>query len=374
MSNLTDFDSFFNAKPVVQEQQPTQLTEFRPNPKKGQNGVFEAVIRFLPNPKDPANKSIITKYCAYLTHPVSQVKMNIDCPSTIGQQDPIQNTFFALRNSANPVLQENSKQFSRRQQCASLVQVISCKSDPSLVNKILVWKYGTKILEKIDAEMNPPMGSGRNPFNLFSGRPFSIQVKEVGGFPNYDTCQFFDLATEQSGMRIITTNAQGQPQVSVVTTATIATEQGKAAVFNYLKENAPDTDKYEYHHWTTEETEFVNECIRIYSNPQATIQAMSAAQNPGAPQVASQPMAAQTAKAAVQLPQMPSQVAQATAPTTPTPQFGLDGIGVAQTSPAGFQPTGVPGVDDLLNQAPQQTNAAPTMALDLNDVLNGQIL
>ena len=40
--------------------------------------------------------------------------------------------------------------------------------------------------------------------------------------------------------------------------------------------------------------------------------------------------------------------------------FGLDGIGVAQTSPAGFQPTGVPGVDDLLNQAPQQTNAAPT--------------
>ena len=101
---------------------------------------------------------------------------------------------------------------------------------------------------------------------------------------------------------------------------------------------------------------------------------MSAAQNPGAPQVASQPMAAQTAKAPVQLPQMPSQVAQATAPTVPTPQFGLDGIGVTQTSPAGFQPTGVPGVDDLLNQAPQQTNAAPTMALDLNDVLNGQIL
>ena len=117
MSNLTDFDSFFNAKPVVQEQQPTQLTEFRPNPKKGQNGVFEAVVRFLPNPKDPANKSIITKYCAYLTHPVSQVKMSIDCPSTIGQQDPIQNTFFALRNAANPVLQENSKQFSRKQQC-----------------------------------------------------------------------------------------------------------------------------------------------------------------------------------------------------------------------------------------------------------------
>lgn len=374
---MQNFDDFFNAKPVVQEQQPTQLTEFRPNPKKGQNGVFEAVVRFLPNPKDPANKSIITKYYAYLTHPVSQVKKNIDCPSTVGQQDPIQNTFFALRNAANPILQENSKQFSRKQQCVSLVQVISCKSDPSLVNKILVWKYGIKILEKINAEMNPPMGEGHNPFNLFTGRPFSVQVKEVSGFPNYDACQFFDLALEQSGMRIVVNNAQGQPQISVVTTATIATEQGKAAVFNYLKENAPDTDKYEYHPWTTEETEFVNECIRIYSNPQASIQAAAAAQNPGVPQVATQPMAAQTAQAPVQLPQMPAApvTPQMSAAPAPAPQFGLDGLGIAQTSPTGFQPTNIPDVDALLNtgaEAPKQ--AAPSMALDLNDVLNGQIL
>ena len=102
---------------------------------------------------------------------------------------------------------------------------------------------------------------------------------------------------------------------------------------------------------------------------------MSAAQNPGAQQVATHPMAAQTAQTPVQLPQMPPQVTQMPTQAAPAaPQFGLDGLGVAQTSPAGFQPTGVPGVDDLLNQAPHQTNAAPTMALDLNDVLNGQIL
>lgn len=391
----TNFDDFFNvAKPVVQEQQSAVLTEFKPNPKKGQGGVFEAVIRFLPNPKDPANKSIITKYCAHLTHPTTQAKRSVDCPSTVGQPDPIQNTFFALRNSANPILQENSKEFSRKQQSASLIQVISCKSDPSLVNKILVWKYGIKILEKINAEMNPPMGDGHNPFNLFTGRPFSVQVKESSGFPNYDACQFFDLAIEQSGMRIVVNNAQGQPQVAVVTTATIATEQGKAAVFNYLKENAPDTDKYEYHPWTTEDTEFVNECIRIYSNPQASIQARAAAQNPGMTQVATQPMGAQMAAQPVQvqpqqmpfntygqnpmadamaaMPQMPA------APQMPTqaqmPTFGLDNAAVAQTSPGGFQPTNIPDVDALLNQGQTEKQAAPAMALDLNDVLSGQIL
>ena len=381
---VQNFDDFFNvAKPVVQEQQTAPLTEFRPNPKKGQGGVFEAVVRFLPNPKDPQNKSIITKYYAYIEHPTTQVKKNIDCPSTVGQPDPIQNTFFALRNSANPVLQENSKQFSRKQQSASLIQVISCKSDPNLVNKILVWKYGIKIMEKLNAEMNPPMGEGHNPFNLFTGRPFAVTVKEVSGFPNYDACNFFDLPLEQSGMRIVVNNAQGQPQVAVVTTSTIATEQGKAAVFNYLKENAPDTDKYEYHAWSTEDTEFVNECIRIYSNPQLSIQAKAAAANPGVAPVAAQPMAQQFAAqpqvvqpVQAQIPQMPQSVQMPEAAPAPSfgPTFGLDGTAVAPTSPAGFQPVGVPEVDALLGQGTEHKKEAPAMALDLNDVLSGQIL
>lgn len=381
---VQNFDDFFNvAKPVVQEQQTAPLTEFRPNPKKGQGGVFEAVVRFLPNPKDPQNKSIITKYYAYIEHPTTQVKKNIDCPSTVGQPDPIQNTFFALRNSANPVLQENSKQFSRKQQSASLIQVISCKSDPNLVNKILVWKYGIKIMEKLNAEMNPPMGEGHNPFNLFTGRPFAVTVKEVSGFPNYDACNFFDLPLEQSGMRIVVNNAQGQPQVAVVTTSTIATEQGKAAVFNYLKENAPDTDKYEYHAWSTEDTEFVNECIRIYSNPQLSIQAKAAAANPGVTPVAAQPMAQQFAAqpqvvqpVQAQIPQMPQSVQMPEGAPAPSfgPTFGLDGTAVAPTSPVGFQPVGVPEVDALLGQGTEHKKEAPAMALDLNDVLSGQIL
>ena len=45
-------------------------------------------------------KSIISKYYACLTHPVSQVKKTIDYLSTIGQQDTIHNTFFTLRNAA----------------------------------------------------------------------------------------------------------------------------------------------------------------------------------------------------------------------------------------------------------------------------------
>ena len=362
--SVNNLDDFFNAKPVVVEPQQTQITEFRPNHKKGQNGVYKAVVRFLPNPVDPANKSIISKNTVYLTNPVSKVGKTIDCPSTVGEPDPLQNTFFALRNAQNPVLQENSKQFSRKQQYASIVQVLQCESEPALVGKILVWRYGMKIHEKLQAEMNPPMGSPRNPFNLFTGRPFSVQVKEVGGFPNYDGCGFFDLDINQSGMRIITNNAQGQPQTYVVTEDTIKTPEGKQMVFNYLKENAPDMSKYEYHPWDAETTQFVNECITIYSDPQKTIQAMSTTTVPGMTQVGQAPMQAQAAAAVMpQMPQMP-QVAPQMPQTFTAPSAQMP-IEIPQMNQA--MPTMGPSLNPQVGQV-QQTVELPA---DLENLLNG---
>lgn len=420
---MSDFNNFFDVKPIVAEQQETVITEFRPNPKKGQNGIYKAVVRFLPNPSDPANKSVISKYVAFIKDPNNPQgsTTSVDCPSTIGAQDPIQTTFFALRGSANPVLQENSKQFSRKQQYASLVQVLSCDAAPQLVNKILVWKYGIKIYEKITVEMNPPMGEGHNPFNLLTGRPFAVNVKEVSGFPNYDACNFFDLDITQSGMRVITNNAQGQPQIYVVTPETIANEQGKALVFNYLKDNAPDTSKYEYHAWTAETQQFVNRCIQVYSNPQATLQAMSAAQNPGVNPIQSVPTMTQAAAQPMQMPSMPqmsntpvgvsglgnpmptmpaggntqpfSAPAAATAPSMPidpmvgftipsapaAPTMGLGDpmAGTMPTVPGNFGTPELPSdVNALLdNVGPKKpAGAAPAMGLDLSDVLNGQII
>ena len=140
------------------EESQNSTAEFKTKKKKGQGGIYEAIIRFLPNPEDPANKSIVSKNTVYLENPLTHVKMEVDCPSTIGQPDPIQDTFFALRQSDNPVLKNNSAKFSRRQRYASLIQVLSSKSEPNLVGKILVWRYGIKIHNKIYAEQNPPIG------------------------------------------------------------------------------------------------------------------------------------------------------------------------------------------------------------------------
>lgn len=421
MSNSI-LEDFFNVKPKMADPVEPSV-EFRPTSKKGQNGVYKAVVRFLPNPEDPNNKSVVSKNTVFLTNPLTQAKMEIDCPSTVGQPDPLQTTFFALRNSANPILQENSKQFSRKQRYASLIQVLSCESEPALVNKILVWRYGFKIHEKIQNEMNPPMGEPKNPFNMLTGRPFSVVVKEVSGYQNYDASGFFDLGLPDSAMRMIVPNAQGQPQVYAVTPETVANAQGKQMVFDYLKNNAPSLEPYEYHPWTDEINTFVNTCIQIYSNPNQTVNAVAASQNPmgaagmqmpgmqmpttgaptgnamfpptGMPTMGSTPAAQPAAPQIPQMPQMPQMptmpqmpsmneaapVAPAEQPAAPQmpqmpqmPTMGLDGAAVAQVSPQGFGATpGLsPDVDALLNQGtPSVQPSAPSMGLDLADVLNG---
>lgn len=363
--------------------------EFRPNPKKGQNGVYEAVVRFLPNPVDPANKSMIQKFTAYIKDPRTGAQRAIDDPRTIGQQSIIASTFFALRDSANPILKENSKQFSSKLSIYSLVQVLSCKADPSIEGKILVWRYGQKILEKINSEMNPPMGEGHNPFNLILGRPFALKVKEVSGFPNYDACSFFDLPLTQSGFRIQVPDQMGNLQWMCVTNETIASEQGRTVVFDYLKNNAPDMSSYEYKPWTPEDQNFINEMVQIYSNPQATAAAVQ--QSMGMPGMQQAPTQGGFAQPVQQpnfnnnmfagVPNPPAQAAPAMSinpmGSMPTmPQMGMPAAPV-NTTP-GFSDSGLPADINNLISGTTDTNASapttPVAGLNLDDILSGQMV
>lgn len=363
---MGNFNDFFNAAPVVEQTQQQVSTEFKPNPKKGQNGVYKAIVRFLPSLTDPVNKSTIKKYTCFLTNPVTQTSKTVDCPSTVGEPDIIQNTFFALRNSSNPVLQENSKKFSRHEQYASLIQVISCDSEPALNGKILAWKYGQKIYRMIYEELHPEIGAATNPFNILGTRVFSVKVEEKAGFPNYDSCKFFDMDLKQSGLHISTVSPQGQPVSGVVTADTIASDAGKQMVFKYLQDNAPDMSKYEYQPWTTEVSEFVNQCIQIYSNPQATVQAAAAAGNAGGYKVQLRPAYQQ---AGIQ------GLTQTTAPQASNPGIQMPELNAtfnSQVDPRGFNGLEMGAelpFDDGAKSVPQQSQT-----LDLQDILNGQIL
>ena len=100
-------DDLFNASPTIEVEQQA-ITEFKPAAKKGQGQIYEAVIRFLPNPEDPTNKSIVSKNTVFLKNPLTNAQMEVDAPSTIGQPDPLQDTFFSFKGKFKKFLKTST--------------------------------------------------------------------------------------------------------------------------------------------------------------------------------------------------------------------------------------------------------------------------
>ena len=379
---MVDYNSFFN--PEIHVDDENVSTEFRPSYKNGKAGVFTALVRFLPDPTDPAGKSIRKKNVAYLENPLTQQGKSIDCPSSVGKPDPILDTFFALRNSGNAIKVENSKKFSRRQKYASIIQVLSCPDDEKLVNGIFAWSFGKKVYDKLVEEMNPSFGTPKNPFDIINGRPFMVRVIEQSGFNNFDQSKFVDLPDEAGMMKI-----EYKDRWVPVSSKLISNDQGKELVFKYLTDNAPDMSIHEYHDWDEETSAFVANCIKYYTNggnPTSFQQASNIMNNVGA--ATNQPngnIKTQATKQNLSIDDILSEsvnnshnTTSTTAPA-PTSDLQLDVNASDLQNPGagtGFSASSlnVPGLDDILgsdkSEQPKQNNkGSEDTGLGLDDIL-----
>jgi hypothetical protein len=245
MENLNDI---FNLS--VDDFKETEKTSsytrniFKPESKSGKDGIYKAVVRFLPWHKD-VKKSVMKKWSCWLTNPADDQSKMVDCPSTVGKKSILQELFFKYKKSDSVAEQKLSEKFSRRQRFASLVQILKDDNNPENVGKIMVWPYGVKIYNKLQAEMNPEYGKPHIPFDLFEGKPFAVHITLVAGYNNYDNCRFLD---EKSPIVI-----DGQKM-----------EKNQASldkIKEYL-ETSPDLGAYDYQEWDQQTEDFVNEAIR----------------------------------------------------------------------------------------------------------------
>lgn len=269
---MDKLDSFFNPAITMEPAGKKNPNEFSPNLKKCPNGRFDAIVRFIPNPADPINKSIIKKQVVWLPNPMSGGKKMVDVPFDRG--NIITETFFALKNSGNAQKVEQAKLFSAKRKYVSLVQVLACNSEPEMVGKILVWQYGQKIYEKLDAEMNPgsTLVQPCNPFDIVNGHAFMVTVISNGEFPDYNNSRFIPMMSEaerqSQAVRVIIPDANGQEQTVAVTPALVQNPQYREYVLKYITEQAPDMSAYEAKPWDTETTEFVNKVCMLYTQGQ----------------------------------------------------------------------------------------------------------
>lgn len=190
MSNLDifnlDVDNFVT-KTKTTESKESEF--YKPYPESGKDGVYKSLIRFLPNVSEPS-KSKIHKYYVYLTDPASGDSFSVDCPSTVGKKSILKDIFWKLKNSHSAADQELAKSFSRKEDYYSLVQIVQDKNNPELEGKIMIFKFGKKLNDMLEAQLKPEYGEPCNPFDLFSGKLFSVHSRKVGEWNNYDLCSF----------------------------------------------------------------------------------------------------------------------------------------------------------------------------------------
>ena len=249
MENNYDLNALFHPNVETGGNETKNLIEYSPTADKGQNGVYRSVVRFVTWWQDPQH-SMTEKWVCWLVDPVTNRGRYVDCPSTIGKPSLLQDMFFKLRKSESVQEQKKSEIFSRRHSFTAVIQVIKDAQNKELEGKLMIWKFGKKIWEKIDAEKKPVIGEPHEPFDLLDGKAFAVVVTKVSGFNNYDQSKFLDtkvplLLPDATGKKLLPINDRTP----------------RETVFNFLKENSPDLTKYAFKEWDQETHDYVNQVI-----------------------------------------------------------------------------------------------------------------
>lgn len=170
---------------------------WQPQVDKAGNGF--AVIRFLPAPPEE-ELPFVRLWSHSFQGPTGKWYIE-NCLTTLGNDDPCSEYASELWNTG---IEENKelvrKNFKRRLSYISNVYIVNDPSKPENNGKVFKFKYGKKIWDKLNDLMNPVQVAGApeeakiNPFDLWEGANFTIKIRKVEGYRNYDKSEFADPA------------------------------------------------------------------------------------------------------------------------------------------------------------------------------------
>lgn len=230
---------------------------FNPGPDQGQNGVYKAIIRFIPWVEDPAN-SKYKKYSAKLTNPLTNERLFVDCPSTTGAPSILWTLDTELKNlkdSEPQIVEEIRKYFNRYYNYFSLIYI---KRDPQFENyegQIKVYSFGYGIDNLIQQELHPEsdfvVEKAINPYSLTEGKDFVLVVKrKTKSWRDYSASKFMKevspLIISHDGKEI---PVSAEPKVAKFTE-------------KFLRENSPDLSQYFLKEWSDEDYEKIASFIK----------------------------------------------------------------------------------------------------------------
>jgi hypothetical protein len=226
---------------------------------------YKATIRFLPNFKKDGTvgASAIEKHLHYaklLNNP--DLKGYYECKKNLNSDCPLCTTYWELYNSKNAADKEKAELIKRNTKYYSYILVIEDENNKELEGKILIYPFGFKIKEKINAQKKGELdGIKSNVFDLANGKDFRLIIKEnktpQGVYPNYDASSFLEASPIKiNGKKVpVEKNESGK--------IVITNEKIQKGLQEFLLKRDVDLDEYEAKPWTDEEVDKVDKIISL---------------------------------------------------------------------------------------------------------------
>jgi hypothetical protein len=170
---------------------------WKPTVDKAGNGY--AVLRFL-----PAAEGEDLPWVRYWDHgfkgPTGQWYIENSLTS-IGQPDPVGELNSRLWNSGHDEDKEKARSQKRRLHYVVNALVVEDPSAPHNVGRVVLYKFGKKIFDKIMDVMQPQFADEQavNPFDFWEGADFKLKIRQVEGYRNYDKSEFASPSGLYSG-------------------------------------------------------------------------------------------------------------------------------------------------------------------------------
>lgn len=161
---------------------------WQPTVDKVGNGY--AIIRFLP-PSEGEDMPFVRYWDHGFKGPTGKWYIENSLTS-IGKPDPLAEANSKLWDTGIEANKEIVRQRKRRLHYVSNVYVLKDPGNPENEGKVFLYKYGKKIFDKINDLMNPQFEDEKaiNPFDLWEGSTFTLKIRKVEGYRNYDKSEF----------------------------------------------------------------------------------------------------------------------------------------------------------------------------------------
>ena len=192
MKKQNSLDSLLGAaqKESAPQEKKSYVDERLWKPTMDKSGNGYAVIRFLPAPNGE-DLPWVKLWNHAFQGPTGQWYIE-NSLTTLGKNDPVSEYNSKLWNSGIETDKEIARKQKRKLQYYSNIYVVSDSANPQNEGKVLLYRYGKKIFDKVMEAMQPAFEDETpvNPFDFWEGANFKLKLRKVDGYWNYDKSEF----------------------------------------------------------------------------------------------------------------------------------------------------------------------------------------